>query len=85
MHCLGHGRGCTIAADDSPIKSHHKGGLIPPQSTSKTVIQHYYGPMETGNGKSTVRDMMESDKQEWLLNTNQGWAMWSARSAPWRY
>ena len=49
------------------------------------VIQHYYGPLETGDGKSTVRDMMESDKQEWLLNTNQGWAMWSARSAHWRY
>ena len=23
---------------------------------------------------------MESDDQEWLLKTNQGWAMWSARS-----
>ena len=31
------------------------------------------------------RDMMESDQQEWLLNTNQGWAMWSARSAHWQY
>ena len=49
------------------------------------VIQHFYGPVETGNGKSAVRDMMESDHQEWLLNTNQGWAMWSARSAHWRY
>ena len=28
---------------------------------------------------------MESDHQEWLLNTEQGWAMWSARSARWRY
>ena len=28
---------------------------------------------------------MESDHREWLLNTNQGWAMWSARSAHWRY
>ena len=49
------------------------------------VIQHYYGPVDTGDGKSPVRDMMESDQQEWLLNTDQGWAMWSARSAHWRY
>ena len=49
------------------------------------VIQHYYGQVTTDNGTSTVRDMMESDDQEWLLKTNQGWAMWSARSADWRY
>ena len=49
------------------------------------VIQHYYGLVETGNGKSLVRDMMESDQHEGLLNTDQGWAMWSARSAHWRY
>ena len=49
------------------------------------VIQHYYGQVTTDNGTSTVRDMMESDDQEWLLKTNQGWAMWSARSAHWRY
>ena len=49
------------------------------------VIQHYYGQVETDNGTSTIRDMMESDNQEWLLNTNQGWAMWSARIAHWRY
>ena len=45
------------------------------------VIQHYYGPVEAGDGKSPVRDMMESDQQEWLLSTDQGWAIWSARSA----
>ena len=44
------------------------------------VIQHYYGPLETVNGKFAVRDMMESDHQEWLLNTNQGWEIWPARS-----
>ena len=49
------------------------------------VIQHYYGQVTTDNGTSTVRDMMESDDQEWLLNTNQGWSMWSARSAHWQY
>ena len=36
------------------------------------VIQHYYGPVETWDGKSLVRDMMESDQQERLLNTDQG-------------
>ena len=36
------------------------------------VIQHYYGQVKTDNGTSTVPDMMESDNQEWLLNTNQG-------------
>ena len=49
------------------------------------VIQHYFGPVATGDGKFPVRDMMESDHQEWLLSTDQGWAMWSARSAHWRY
>ena len=27
------------------------------------VIQHYYGLVETGDGKSLVRDMMASDQQ----------------------
>ena len=49
------------------------------------MIQHYYGPVETGDGKSPIREMMESHQQEWLLSTDQGWAMWSARSAHWRY
>ena len=49
------------------------------------VIQHYYGPVETGDGKSPVRDTMESNQQEWLLSTDQGWGTWSARSAHWRY
>ena len=49
------------------------------------VIQHYYGPVDTGDGKSQVRDMMESNQQEWLLSTDQGCAMWSARNAHWRY
>ena len=49
------------------------------------LIQHYYGPVETGDSKSPVRDMMESDQQQWLLNTDQGWAMWLARNAHWRY
>ena len=48
------------------------------------VTQHYYGEVEIDNGTLSVRDMMESDNQEWLLNTKQGWAMWSARSAHWR-
>ena len=49
------------------------------------VIQHYYGPVETGDGKSPVADMVQSNRQEWLLITDQGWAMWWARSAHWRY
>ena len=40
MHCLEYGKGYTITADDSSIKSHHKGGLIPPQPTSKTGPGH---------------------------------------------
>ena len=49
------------------------------------VIQHYFGPVATGDGKSPVQEMTESNHQEWLLSTDQGWAMWSARSAHWRY
>ena len=49
------------------------------------VIQHYFGPVATGDGEFSVRDMMESGNQDWLLNTDQGRAMWSARSAHWRY
>ena len=49
------------------------------------VIHHYFGPVATGDGKSPVQEMMQSDHQEWLLSTDQGWAMWSARSAHWRY
>ena len=26
------------------------------------VIQHYYGPLETGDGKSLVRHVMQSDQ-----------------------
>ena len=44
------------------------------------VIQHYFGPVATGDGEFLVRDMMESDNQEWLRSTDQGRAMWSARS-----
>ena len=40
MHCSEHGKGCTIMVDDSSIKSRHKGGLIPPQSTPKTGLGH---------------------------------------------
>ena len=40
MLYLVHGRGYTITVDGSLTKSHHKGGLIPPQSTSKTGPGH---------------------------------------------
>ena len=49
------------------------------------VIQHYFGPVATGDGEFPVRDMMESDHQEWLLSTDQGWARRSARNAHWQY
>ena len=49
------------------------------------VIQHYFGPVATEGAEFTVRDMMESDQREWLLSTDEGWAMWSARSAHSRY
>ena len=74
---------CPICSQKETVK--HAMVERPMLKAAAAVIQHYFGPVETGNGKSTVRDMMESDQQEWLLNTNRGWAMWSARSAHWRY
>ena len=74
---------CPVCSQKETVK--HAMVECPMFKAAAVVMQHYYGPVETGNGKSTVRDMMESDHQEWLLNTNQGWAMWSARSAHWRY
>ena len=41
------------------------------------VIQHYYCPVETGDGKSPVRDMMESDQQSGCLaRTKAGHCGW---------
>ena len=74
---------CPVCSQKETVK--HAMVECPMFKAAAAVIQHYYGPVETGNGKCAVRDMMESDHQEWLLNTNQGWAMWSARSAHWRY
>ena len=70
---------CPMCSQKETVK--HAMVECPMFKAAAAVIQHYYGPVETGNGKSAVRDMMESDHQEWLLNANQGWAMWSARSA----
>ena len=74
---------CPVCSQKETVK--HAMVECPMFKAAAAVIQHYYGPVETWNGKSAVRDMMESDHQEWLLNTNQGWAMWSAGSAHWRY
>ena len=74
---------CPVCSQKETVK--HAMVECPMFKAAAAVIQHYYGQVETDNGTSTVRDMMESDNQEWLLNTNQGWAMWSARSAHWRY
>ena len=54
-------------------------------SMSKAAAAVIESPVATGDGGFSARDMMESDHQEWLLSTNQGGAMWSARSAHWRY
>ena len=74
---------CPVCSQKETIK--HAMVECPMFKAAAAVIQHYYGQVEADNGTSTVRDMMESDDQEWLLKTNQGWAMWSARSAHWRY
>ena len=79
---VGHGQVPNMLAKG---EGQARDGRVPHVKAAAAVIQHYYGLVETGNGKSTVRDMMESDQQVWLLNTNQGWARWSARSAHWRY
>ena len=54
-------------------------------NAAAVVIQHYFGTVATGDGEFRVREMMESDHQECLLSTDQGWAMWSGRSSHWRY
>ena len=74
---------CPLCSQKETVK--HATVECPMFKAAAAVIQHYYGQVTTDNGTSTVRDMMESDDQEWLLKTNQGWAMWSARSAHWRY
>ena len=74
---------CPVCSQRETVK--HAMVECPMFKAAAAVIQHYYGQVKTDNGTSTVRDMMESDDQEWLLKTNQGWAMWSARSAHWRY
>ena len=74
---------CPVCSQKETVK--HAMVECPMFKAAAAVIQHYYGQVTTDNGTSTVRDMMESDDQEWLLKTNQGWAMWSARSAHWRY
>ena len=74
---------CPLCSQKETVK--HAMVECPMFKAAAAVIQHYYGQVTTENGTSTVRDMMESDDQEWLLKTNQGWAMWSARSAHWRY
>ena len=74
---------CPVCSQKETVK--HVMVECPMFKAAVAVIQHYYGQVTTDNGTSTIRDMMESDDQEWLLKTNQGWAMWSARSAHWRY
>ena len=56
---------CPICSQKESIK--HAMVQCSMFKAAAAVIQHYYGPVETGDGKSPVRDMMESDQQEWLL------------------
>ena len=74
---------CRLCSQKETVK--HAMVECPMFKAAAPVIQHYYGQVTADNGTSTVRDMMESDDQEWMLKTNQGWAMWSARSAHWRF
>ena len=74
---------CPICAQKESIK--HAMMECSMFKAAAAVIQHYFGPVATGDGEFPVQDMMESDHQEWLLSTDQGWAMWSARSAHRRY
>ena len=74
---------CPVCSQKETVK--HAMVECPMFKAAAAVIQHYYGLVATDNGTSTVRDMMESDDQEWSLKRDQGWAMWSARSAHWRY
>ena len=73
---------CPVCSQKETVK--HAMVECPMFKAAAAVIRHYYGQVETDNGTSTIRDMMESDGQEWLLNTNQ-LVSWSARSAHWRY
>ena len=59
---------CPICSQKETVK--HAMVECPMFKAAAAVMQHYYGPLEIGDGKSAVRGMMESDKQEWLLNTN---------------
>ena len=88
---LVHERVCKRSGTDKcPICSHkesikHAIMVCPMFKAAVVVIRHQFGPVATGDGDFPVRDMMESDHQEWLLSTDQGRAMWSARSPHGRY
>ena len=64
---------CPICSQKESVK--HAMVECPMIKAAAAVGQHYYGTVETGDGKLQVRDIMESDQQEWLLNTDRGWAM----------
>ena len=74
---------CPICAQKASIK--HAMVECSMFKAAAAVMRHYFGPVATGGREFLVREMMESDHQERWLSTDQGWAMWSARSAYWRY
>ena len=61
---------CPTCSQKETVK--HAMVECPMFKAAAAVIHHYYGQVETDNGTSTVRDMMESDNRGWLMNTNQG-------------
>ena len=74
---------CPICAQKESIK--HAMVECSMFKAAAAGIQHFFGPVATGDREFSVRDKIESDNQGWLLSTDQGRATWSARSAHWRY
>ena len=50
---------CPVCSQKETVK--HAMVKCPMFKAAAAVIEHYYGPVETGSGKFAVRDMMESD------------------------
>ena len=60
---------CPICAQKESIK--HAMVECPMFKAATAVTQHYVGPVITGDGEFSVREMMEPDYQEWLLSTTK--------------
>ena len=49
------------------------------------IIQHFHGPVTREDEETAIKEAVESVSQEWLLQSAQGLAIWSARQAHWRH